>query len=238
MSEANEGTEVQRCILCNEPAKKASHDEAKHAPHLGKFCRKCLSKPARSSLRIALSNLTPIFLAVVYILCSFEREELPGELLGVGFFLLLYVGFLFFHEIAHAAVALLLGFRVFSIHFGTGPRLAWTTLLLGKPSTLQEAALRSADSAKILPFKPYVRGTRGSILVELGRVEEGVLLLKQAMGAAEYKGHRAISAYFLSRAYRRLGKPAPAARFLEKALSWDEKEVQKVAVCLEKGEGS
>jgi hypothetical protein len=59
--------------------------------------------------------------------------------------------------------------------------LAYTDALLGRPELLDEAEALSKAAYENAPWIPSIVGTRGAVLVSRGDVEEGVVLLKQAM---------------------------------------------------------
>jgi tetratricopeptide (TPR) repeat protein len=55
--------------------------------------------------------------------------------------------------------------------------VAYANLLLADPALLQEADVLSCSAHEAEPTSPYYQGTRGCVLIELGRIDEGVALL-------------------------------------------------------------
>lgn len=58
--------------------------------------------------------------------------------------------------------------------------VAYLNILLSDPSLLPEADQFSAEAFKHLPWVPPIMGRRGTVLVELGQLDEGSALLKKA----------------------------------------------------------
>jgi tetratricopeptide (TPR) repeat protein len=83
--------------------------------------------------------------------------------------------------------------------------LAWTDLMLGGEELLQEADRYSEEVLQLLPWVPSLRGTRGSILVELGDFEGGIRLLHEALAGNEDPRNRASNCCYLALAEFRRG---------------------------------
>ncbi len=99
--------------------------------------------------------------------------------------------------------------------------IAWSNLLTRDPSALKEADEFSARAYAALPWMPPVKGTRGSVLVELGQFSEGIELLSQALRMNEEGYNRAFNAAFLALAHLKLGNTNQAEVFLDVARSHD-----------------
>ncbi|HEX4069875.1 MAG TPA: M50 family metallopeptidase [Planctomycetaceae bacterium] len=99
--------------------------------------------------------------------------------------------------------------------------VAWTDLMSGDPNRLEEADVYSNRAMRLTPWEPTIKETRGSVLVALGRVDEGIELLKRSFGEHEEKENKASSACLLAIAFNRAGKLAASRHFLEQARSLD-----------------
>ncbi len=106
------------------------------------------------------------------------------------------------HELGHALAARLVGSRPFCIEIGTG-RIAMEFLLWG------------------IRWSVYFRGTRGRVLVELGRIQEGLPLLHQALKANLEKDGRALNACYLGIAAARRGDLAVSKSYFALARKLD-----------------
>jgi hypothetical protein len=78
-----------------------------------------------------------------------------------------------------------------------------------------EADVLSAEAIAALPKMPGVLGTRGSVLVWLGRPEEGLPLLERSFAAHETPRDRATNACTLAMGYHARGDTRGAVRWLE-----------------------
>lgn len=99
----------------------------------------------------------------------------------------------------------------------TFANLAWADLLLDDPALLPEALDASATAIKALPAEPAVRSTRGFALVESGRVEEGLMLLAEALTRLRERRHRATVLAVQSIGQARLGRLRDARASLQRA---------------------
>jgi tetratricopeptide (TPR) repeat protein len=59
--------------------------------------------------------------------------------------------------------------------------LAWANVVTGPNDRLEEADRVSQEALMTLGWMPALKGTRGAVLVELGRIEEGLVLLREAL---------------------------------------------------------
>ncbi len=99
--------------------------------------------------------------------------------------------------------------------------IAYVDAVLGKPELLQEADRYSAAAMADMSWMPAIKGTRGTVLVELGKIEEGIELLREAMqGHAEAHG-KAQNACFLAMAEAKWGDFAQSRKYLDEARRLD-----------------
>jgi Peptidase family M50 len=94
--------------------------------------------------------------------------------------------------------------------------LITTGLILGDPALRARLDRWSLRALQLGPHVPTLRGSRGAVLVELGRYEEGKALLA-GFGAAEGSFDAFMNQVYLARAEQALGDSAAAVRFAEAA---------------------
>ena len=99
--------------------------------------------------------------------------------------------------------------------------LAWADCLLGDPNLLEEADRSSEEALRTAPWMPAFKGTRGSVLVDLERVDEGLALLRESMERADNPQSKALNACYLAMGEARKGNVAEARRCLDAARSLD-----------------
>jgi tetratricopeptide (TPR) repeat protein len=99
--------------------------------------------------------------------------------------------------------------------------VAWADLLTGDANLLEEGDQYSQHAMRLTPWVATIEGTRGSVLVTLGRLDEGIELLKQAMEEHEENDDKAVNACFLSIGFKKAGNFVASQRFLEKARTLD-----------------
>ena len=99
--------------------------------------------------------------------------------------------------------------------------IAYADTLLADPSLLAEADEYSLMAYKNAPWEPSVVGTRGVALVALGRVDEGVALLKKAMATHTDVESKALDACHLALAERSRGNVAEGTRYWHAARQLD-----------------
>lgn len=80
------------------------------------------------------------------------------------------------------------------LHYLLLNNIAYLNALLRDPALLPQADQFSAEALQHLPWVPAVTGTRGTVLVELGRLEEGIALLKKSMALHAEKQGKALNA--------------------------------------------
>jgi hypothetical protein len=127
------------------------------------------------------------------------------------------------HRAAHAAFTSLLAradlvpYHRALLHNNT----AWVDLMIGNPESLDEADRYSEIALKESPHTPHFKGTRGAVLIELGRVEDGIKLVQQALAFHTEAAARAGSYCWLAIATNRLGRIDDAKKHLETARQID-----------------
>lgn len=109
------------------------------------------------------------------------------------------------------------------LHYILLNNVAYLNVLLRDPALLPEADDCSAQAFRHLPWVPAIIGTRGTVLVELGQIEEGITLLKKAMTLHSDKQGKALNACHLAIGELRRGSPSAAQKYLESARTLDPK---------------
>jgi hypothetical protein len=99
--------------------------------------------------------------------------------------------------------------------------LAYADLCAQDPDLLAEAEKYSGDAYRQIRWLPEIVGTRGAVLVELGKLEEGIALLREAIGKQKDVRSCAINACHLAVAEYRAGRPAESRRYVERARKFD-----------------
>lgn len=79
----------------------------------------------------------------------------------------------------------------------------------------------SAEALQLAPLVATVRGTRGSVLVELGRLEEAEALLLPVFEGSTKGVNRGFSALYLAIIARRRGQPQKAVRLAREARRYE-----------------
>jgi tetratricopeptide (TPR) repeat protein len=99
--------------------------------------------------------------------------------------------------------------------------IAYTNLLSGRTDLAEETNRYSEEAYKNLPWVPAVKGTRGAVLVETGRVDEGLLLLREAFDASSEPEGKALNAAHIALGENLRGNTEESTRFLKVAHSLD-----------------
>jgi Tfp pilus assembly protein PilF len=107
------------------------------------------------------------------------------------------------------------------LHFILLNNIAYADALIGGPELLVEADRYSDEAMKNLSWMPSIKGTRGTVLSELGRLDEAIPLLKEAMLTHEVGHNQAQNACLLAIAEARRGDLNAAQRYLEEACRQD-----------------
>jgi len=99
--------------------------------------------------------------------------------------------------------------------------IAWSNLMAGNRELLEETDRLSAAALDELPQHPLIQGTRGAVLIELGRPEGGVPLLHHALWAAVDAQGRALNLCYLAIAAQRSGDASRARQLVAQARAAD-----------------
>jgi tetratricopeptide (TPR) repeat protein len=99
--------------------------------------------------------------------------------------------------------------------------LAYANILSDPQGLVEEADALSSQVYQNFPWVPAFKGTRGIVLVELGELDEGIALLKQAMEENEEPRNKAIDAAYLAIAEGRKGDIECAKQYLKTAKQFD-----------------
>ena len=99
--------------------------------------------------------------------------------------------------------------------------LACANLMCDREELLKEADTLSDQVYKSYPWVPAFKGTRGSVLVESGRFDEGIALLKEAMEVNEDPQKKATNASYIAIAEARKGNIESARQYFTTARELD-----------------
>jgi tetratricopeptide (TPR) repeat protein len=99
--------------------------------------------------------------------------------------------------------------------------IAYNYLLMGKPELLPKADKCSDMALKQSPWIVYYKGTRGSVLIELGKYDEGLKLLHDAMRNHPEKYGQALNACYIGIAEARRGNPVESRNYFSIARKLD-----------------
>ena len=97
--------------------------------------------------------------------------------------------------------------------------LAWTYLLIGGDESIAKALEHSEVGMKLNGEMNNMKSTRACVLIESGRIEQGLLLLKQTVkinGQVNRKTNNPINLVYIAYAYNLLGKENQSNAILEK----------------------
>jgi Tfp pilus assembly protein PilF len=101
--------------------------------------------------------------------------------------------------------------------------IAYLDVLIEDSSLLAEADQYSAEALQHLPWVPAVIGTRGTVLVEVGQLTEGITLLQKSMSLHPDKHGKALNACHLAIGELRRGNIGAAQKYLAAAKTLDPK---------------
>ncbi len=113
--------------------------------------------------------------------------------------------------------------------------IAYVDVLLEDPALLAEADDFSKQAYQIGPWEPSFIGTRGSVLVAMGKLEEGIKLLNEAFQAQSTAGNKAENACHLAVAHARMKNLRTAEDYLDlarqldpdcRSIIWSAREIQ------------
>ena len=99
--------------------------------------------------------------------------------------------------------------------------IAWLDLMIGDPALLAEADRFSQQALEEAPWLPYVRGTRGGVLIELCQIDNGMRLVQQAFRENYFPTLKALNACYLAIANARQGNLSRARQHVAEAGSGD-----------------
>jgi hypothetical protein len=99
--------------------------------------------------------------------------------------------------------------------------IAYTDALLGGPELLMEADRYSVEAMTNLSWMPSVKGTRGTVLLELGKLDEAVPLLRETMLMHDIPNNKAQNACLLAMAETRRGNLNAGRKYLDEARKFD-----------------
>lgn len=99
--------------------------------------------------------------------------------------------------------------------------IAYTNLLSGRNNSIEESKQYSEEAYKNIPWVPAVKGTRGAVLVETGRVDEGLVLLREAFDAHAEPEGKALNAAHIALGEKRRGNDEESIHYFNAARTLD-----------------
>ncbi len=90
---------------------------------------------------------------------------------------------------------------------------AYAAVLTGEPALLETADFASGKALQLIPWIPHYKGTRGAVLVKLGRHDEALPLLNAAFAMHKERVDLATCACWMAEAYRALGEQGQSERY-------------------------
>jgi hypothetical protein len=99
--------------------------------------------------------------------------------------------------------------------------IAYANALLGRGDLLDEADRYSLEAMSNLSWHPAIKGTRGTVLANLGRYDEAIPLLRDALKEADNPRSKAANACWLAMAESKLGNAATAQTYFDQAKKLD-----------------
>jgi Tfp pilus assembly protein PilF/Zn-dependent protease len=108
-----------------------------------------------------------------------------------------------------------------AMRYGLLNNIAYAHAVLRDADRLDEADRYSAEAYRNAPWVPAFVGTRGTVLVARGQVEEGIALLRRAMESSDEESGKAEDACLLAMAEMSRGNLASARHYLDLARRWD-----------------
>ena len=95
--------------------------------------------------------------------------------------------------------------------------VAYTDAILGREELLPEADQCSREAMSGLGWDAGVKGTRGTVLMLMGKMEEGMPLLRESLEQTDYAKGKAENSCWLAMGHARLGEMAEARKYLDEA---------------------
>jgi tetratricopeptide (TPR) repeat protein len=99
--------------------------------------------------------------------------------------------------------------------------IAYTNALLERPDLAREADQYSLNALNTLGWMASIQGTRGTVLVQFGKLDEGRQLLEASMAAAEKAEHKAENSCWIAIAAIRQGQFEEGERYIAQARALD-----------------
>lgn len=99
--------------------------------------------------------------------------------------------------------------------------VAYADILIGEHSLLEEADKCSGQAYQSCSWVAAIQGTRGMVLIERGKLNEGILLLKKAIEGSENPRDKAINAAYIAIGEKRRGNKVLAQQYFETASCLD-----------------
>jgi hypothetical protein len=94
-------------------------------------------------------------------------------------------------------------------------------LMIATPPLLEEADQFSRQALEEIPWSSYAKGTRGSLLIELGQIDEGVPLVEQALWEHDKASDKSLNACYLAIAMIERGDSPNGRKYIELARKHD-----------------
>jgi hypothetical protein len=99
--------------------------------------------------------------------------------------------------------------------------LAYVDAVLGDSNLSAEAQRYSEEAIATLGWHPSIKGTRGAVLLEAGKIDEAIPLLSKAMESHEDPRNKAQNACWLAIAQARKGDLTTSRKLLDAAIKLD-----------------
>jgi tetratricopeptide (TPR) repeat protein len=99
--------------------------------------------------------------------------------------------------------------------------IAYIDAVSGDATLLQEADTYSQEAMAILSWYPIIKGTRGTVLLELNRLDEAILLLTDALRLSSESDGKAQNCCFLAIAEAMRGNVSKGNQYLQEARKLD-----------------
>ncbi len=98
---------------------------------------------------------------------------------------------------------------------------AYTNVLMNRKDLLAEADRYSEQAYRNAPWSLAIQGTRGAVLVEIGKIEEGLTLLRKAFNEHTEEKMKAIGAAHIAIGEKQRGNREEAIRYYNTAYKLD-----------------
>jgi len=91
-------------------------------------------------------------------------------------------------------------------------------VMLGRADLLEEADRLSTEAMATMAWHPSVQGTRAAVLVELGRLDDGIALARQSLGLQEQEKDKGWAAMTLAFGLKRKGEEIEGRKYFDLAV--------------------